>query len=168
MGSSADDREGALCTMDKRLNGIRRGKESHGSSMNAKAAGGVKLSAASVLVQDEPVDDDTDAIQAFSARARVANGNPSNEVESLRAENRSLRRALEDAQRQLQLLSTADAGSKNKTRSSLSREPGNGGVAFAQMRRLLLKDKTFLHRQLLSFLNIEDLGRCVLQYMVMS
>lgn len=91
------------------------------------------------------------------------------EVEALRAENESLRFALEQTQEKLQRLliatevktqTPADHGTTMRARDT---EDGklavSGGVAFAQMRRLLLKDQNFLPKTLLPFLNIEDLGR---------
>lgn len=97
------------------------------------------------------------------------------DIDVLQAENALLRLALEEAQKKLRAAtnlsgqsvrpvrsrSTSDAKSRSSTSSTSSKEPGNGGVAFAQMRRLLLKDDRFLREEFLPFLNMDDFGRCV-------
>lgn len=108
---------------------------------------------------------------ASSVVAPVNNSKES-EIELLQAENALLRLALEEAQEKLRAATTISGRSVRPVRSrsnsrqsssfsssSSSREPGNGGVAYAQMRRLLLKDDRFLRDTFLPFLNIEDFGR---------
>lgn len=84
------------------------------------------------------------------------------DIDLLRAENALLRLALEEAQHQLRLVGgdCGQNGSSTTTVVPTSREPRNGGVAYARMRRLLLKDDGFLRDSFLPFLNVEDLGRC--------
>lgn len=93
---------------------------------------------------------DGDNASSCSATANAA------DMEALKAENKSLRSALEEAQEELKL--THSRGGGLGVRPS-GREPGNGGVAYSRMRRLLLKDRRFLRETFLPFLNVEDLGR---------
>lgn len=86
------------------------------------------------------------------------------EIEALQAENARLRLALEEAQAKLKAATNQGRSVRpvrSRSTSFASREPGNGGVAFAQMRRLLLKDERFLRDSFLPFLNMDDFGRCV-------
>lgn len=104
-------------------------------------------------------------VAASARRPRRPGGKeaPRSEIDALRAENARLRRALDEAQMKLRLLSVSRVPDENEYRPVASkRETGNGGVAYAQMRRLLLKDDTFLRTNFLAFFNIVDLGRCVL------
>lgn len=97
------------------------------------------------------------------------------EMEALRAENESLRFALELTQEKLQRLMVAH-GLSEEERKEFSTATVDGhrrqaatdvkqesSVAFALMRRMLLKDRNFLPKTLLPFLDIEDLGRYVTQ-----
>lgn len=87
------------------------------------------------------------------------------EIEMLQAENALLRLALEEAEAKLKAATNAGRSVRRvrsgstTTSSSASKEPGNGGVAYAQMRRLLLKDERFLRDTFLPFLNMDDFGR---------
>lgn len=100
---------------------------------------------------------------AASARGPGGKGMPRSEMDALRAENARLRLALDEAQMKLRLLSVSRVPDENGYHPVASkRETGNGGVAYAQMRRLLLKDETFLRTNFFAFFNIVDLGRCVL------
>lgn len=91
------------------------------------------------------------------------------ELEALRVENESLRFALEQTQEKLQRLMVARCvgESGNAAVGTAVDDPvrqvqaskQERGVAFAQMRRLLLKDQNFLPKTLLPFLDIGDLGR---------
>lgn len=107
---------------------------------------------------------DTPPPSAAAAAAKLEN---QAEIEALQAENALLRLALEEAQAKLkaatnQARSVRPVRSKSTssaTTSSSSREPGNGGVAYAQMRRLLLKDERFLRDSFLPFLDMDDFGR---------
>lgn len=82
------------------------------------------------------------------------------DMESLRAENALLRLALKEAEEKLRLvnISGAGGGSPRSIRPT-RREPGKHGVAYARMRRLLLKDDGFLNDTFLPFLNMDDLAR---------
>lgn len=84
------------------------------------------------------------------------------EIELLQAENASLRLALEEAEAKLKAATNTGRSvrpSRSGSITSASREPGNGGVAYAQMRRLLLKDERFLRETFLPFLDMDDFGR---------
>eukprot|EP00903_Cladosiphon_okamuranus_P013541 g12613.t1 len=84
------------------------------------------------------------------------------EIELLQAENALLRLALEEAEAKLKAVANTGRSvrpARSGSTSSASREPGNGGVAYAQMRRLLLKDERFLRDTFLPFLDLEDFGR---------
>lgn len=96
---------------------------------------------------------------AESSSSGLANSNAT-DIEVLRAENAFLRLALEEAQHKLRLVGGNAGQSSSSSVVPTSREPGNGGVAYARMRRLLLKDDGFLRDSFLPFLNVEDLGRC--------
>lgn len=95
------------------------------------------------------------------------------EMEALKAENESLRFALELTQEKLQRLmmahglseeerkefsTTTDDGHRGQGATGVKQE---GSVVFALMRRMLLKDRNFLPKTFLPFLDIEDLGRYV-------
>lgn len=84
-------------------------------------------------------------------------------MEALRAENALLRLALKEAEEKLRLANSSGGGDGGSPRSvrPTRREPGNHGVAFARMRRLLLKDDDFLHHSFLPFLDMDDLARWV-------
>lgn len=84
------------------------------------------------------------------------------EIDVLQAENAFLRLALEEAEAKLKAASNLGRSVRpvrSRSISSASKEPGNGGVAYAQMRRLLLKDERFLRDTFLPFLNVQDFGR---------
>lgn len=84
------------------------------------------------------------------------------EIDALQAENALLRLALEEAQAKLKAATNTGRSVRpvrSGSTSLASREPGNGGVAYAQMRRLLLKDERFLRETFLPFLNMDDLAR---------
>lgn len=85
------------------------------------------------------------------------------DMEALRAENALLRLALKEAEEKLRLANSSGGGDGGSPRSvrPTRREPGNHGVAYARMRRLLLKDDDFLHHTFLPFLNMDDLARWV-------
>ncbi|CAN0179960.1 unnamed protein product, partial [Scytosiphon promiscuus] len=101
-----------------------------------------------------------------SRDSRGGNGHLAS-VEMLQAENALLRLALEEAEEKLRLATTNISGrsvrpvrSRSSSRTiRRSKEPGNGGVAYAQMRRLLLKDERFLRDTFLPLLNMDDFGR---------
>lgn len=142
----------------------------------------------SVAMDDEDAkaagaEDDTNvenvelAEQASNSSRRSSSGDsttppPSNttdrkqaEIEVLQAENALLRLALEETQAKLTAATNVGRSvrpirSRSRSISSASKEPGNGGVAYAQMRRLLLKDERFLRDTFLPFLNMDDFGRC--------
>lgn len=85
------------------------------------------------------------------------------DMEALRAENALLRLALKEAEEKLRLANSNGGGNGGSPRSvrPTRREPGNRGVAYARMRRLLLKDDGFLHHTFLPFLDMDDLARWV-------
>lgn len=85
------------------------------------------------------------------------------DMDTLRAENALLRLALKEMEEKLRLANSSGGGDGGSPRSvrPTRREPGNHGVAYARMRRLLLKDDGFLHHTFLPFLNMDDLARWV-------
>ncbi|CAN0034946.1 unnamed protein product, partial [Ectocarpus sp. 12 AP-2014] len=126
------------------------------------------------FIQEEDLETSSSSSPSSVASSVVAqvNSNKGSEIELLQAENTLLRLALEEAQEKLRAATNISGRSVRPVRSrshsrqssslsssSSSREPGNGGVAYAQMRRLLLKDDRFLRNTFLPFLNIEDFGR---------
>lgn len=86
------------------------------------------------------------------------------ELDMLKTENAFLRLALKEANEKLRNAENINDGEGEMAAGAVRpvrREPGNGGVAYARMRRLLLKDVRFLSEGFLAYLNIEDLGRWV-------
>ena len=82
------------------------------------------------------------------------------DMEALRSENALLRLALKEAEEKLRLVNiSSNGGGSPRSIRPTRREPGNHGVAYARMRRLLLKDDGFLHDTFLPFLNMDDLAR---------
>lgn len=84
------------------------------------------------------------------------------ELEVLQAENAFLRLALEETQAKLRAATNIGRSVRpvrSRSTSSVS-STSNPGVAYAQMRRLLLKDERFLRDTFLPFLNMDDFGRC--------
>lgn len=152
---------------------VRKGNTAHknlsgDASLATRGANGSGGLAAGRRESDNNVDDhqaaafctttgDNDV--AESSSSGLANSSAT-DIEVLRAENAFLRLALEDAQHKLRLLGGDGGQSGSSSVVPTSREPGNGGVAYARMRRLLLKDDGFLRDSFLPFLNVEDLGRC--------
>lgn len=126
------------------------------------------------FIQEEDVENSSSSTSSVaSSVVAPVSSNKGSEIELLQAENALLRLALEEAQEKLRAAtnisgrsvrpvrsrSLSRQGSNFSSSSTSSREPGNGGVAYAQMRRLLLKDDRFLRDTFLPFLNIEDFGR---------
>lgn len=124
------------------------------------------------FVQEEDLENSSSSMSSVaSSVVAPVKSNKGSEIELLQAENALLRLALEEAQEKLRAATNISGRSVRPVRSrshscqsfssssSSSREPGNGGVAYAQMRRLLLKDDRFLRDTFLPFLNIEDFGR---------
>lgn len=135
-----------------------------GAKASSAPAEGSTLGSTGVNSKDaSPID----AIDSAGARLNGATTDgsadaSSGDIEVLQTENAFLRLALEEAQEKLRVADAAASdrtcGSPRSVRPS-RKEPGNGGVAYARMRRLLLKDDCFLREQFLPFLDIEDLAR---------
>lgn len=102
------------------------------------------------LMEPQPPSDTEEGSPPSSPNTSDSN-TPPVDIDALLAENASLRLELKEAREKLRRAEGGVPFSK--------REPGNGGVAYARMRRLLLKDASFLRNTLMPFLNIEDLGR---------
>lgn len=159
MGSTGDDRKEDTGVVRDNKDVVGNSVVFHVDRVDTMKPGLVEPAKGAVVMDDVPFDACRNGGRAIlTGRGARSNGAPKSEIDQLRAENKLLRLALQETQEKLRFLSTEH----DREDLGRRREPGNGGVAYAQMRRLLLKDETFLRRNFLSFLNIEDLGRCVI------
>lgn len=101
-------------------------------------------------------------VQRSSSANDRSTDDTTDELDMLKTENAFLRLALKEANEKLRNAENINDGAGEKVAGAVRpvrREPGNGGVAYARMRRLLLKDTRFFSEGFLAYLNIEDLGR---------